>query len=555
MKYELIYLLIFSIFTNFLVSQKIRNRIKSPHLGIMINENNYPKFTGEAESCLKNINKNKIKIKFPSKIENFYQNLLIRTDIPDYLSGEFSLEKDKIVWTGDMNPSSLIVNIPNVNAPHSFTIKKAFLLFEPLHLNVDSDFELIVLTNVFGSDDSNDKQLNLFLSIKIKINEEINPITMRKLIQIERDNIINSREASDEIKRIEDINTYFNKFINQNNQTTFDNILINFTNFRERIVPEGKLDSNDISFDYSNYNLNLKSILDYVGKDIIAYEFSKFKHSICGKSLEYSFVYQFEKPIEISKEFSVKLKSINYDMNLRRKNLLTSSDKINELASDVKVLEVIKSNIFKSFNKKSSSFKKPNPTCINRTPTESVTQLDSFSSWRNSKLSFVKNNNHHHKKKVLNIKIDSVKENPMIKKQMDMLGNMLKLMDDKYKKLEMKYTDLKVFNDTFNIKKPCISQESNNTKTNITNNSIDFNNFNYPEEFTIRDIKNNFTRLKLPTIMKRENIAFDNGTVIIFQTIMIDTKNKTLENLNKQYEKFHRNNFQLMKKSHNLKVC
>ena len=280
MKYELIYLLIFSIFTNFLVSQKIRNRIKSPHLGIMINENNYPKFTGEAESCLKNINKQKIKIKFPSKIENFYQNLLIRTDIPDYLSGEFSLEKDKIVWTGDMNPSSLIVNIPNVNAPHSFTIKKAFLLFEPLHLNVDSDFELIVLTNVFGSDDSNDKQLNLFLSIKIKINEEINPITMRKLIQIERDNIINSREASDEIKRIEDINTYFNKFINQNNQTTFDNILINFTNFRERIVPEGKLDSNDISFDYSNYNLNLKSILDYVGKDIIAYEFSKFKHSI-----------------------------------------------------------------------------------------------------------------------------------------------------------------------------------------------------------------------------------------------------------------------------------
>jgi hypothetical protein len=76
-----------------------------------------------------------------------------------------------------------------------------------------------------------------------------------------------------------------------------------------------------------------------------------------------------------------------------------------------------------------------------------------------------------------------------------------------------------------------------------------FQNFSYPDNFKIEDPLLNMTKSKLPTIMRRENIAFDNGTVIIFQTIMIDTKNKTTQDLNNQYKKFHEYNIKSLKKN------
>ena len=99
--------------------------------------------------------------------------MLIRAYIPDNLSGEYSVEENKINWNTDKNPSSLIINLPDFPASHSFTIKKAYLLLNPIHVSIDTDLELLILTEVAGSDDLKEKDFNLFLSIKIKVKEDI----------------------------------------------------------------------------------------------------------------------------------------------------------------------------------------------------------------------------------------------------------------------------------------------------------------------------------------------------------------------------------------------
>ncbi len=147
--------------------------------------------------------------------------------------------------------------------------------------------------------------------------------------------------------------------------------------------------------------------------------------------------------------------------------------------------------------------------------------------------------------------------NPILKKKLEMFEHMFGLLDQKYKILKDKYYNLNKSNS--NVKqKPCLTSNkpinkpslskpsSNKTCQNLTEifqGPVHFNNYqniSYPDNFKIIDNINNLNGFKLPTIVKRENIGFDNGTVLIFQTIMIDTKNKTTEQLEKQYENFHR---------------
>jgi hypothetical protein len=513
------------------------------------------------ENCILNLSKGKFSMKIPSEVDNYQQNLLIRSNIPKSLAGEYLYKDNRIIWNGDINPSSIIIKPPNKEYSLSLTISKAIILFDPINVSQNTHHELLVITDDLNSDSPMNTKYKVYFSFKIQIIEEIVLMRLNSLIKKGKQDLNEFREGKkEEEKKLNEINNEFTKLTNINKSTTFDSILMNFTNFRYSNTFNDRTSPNDTSFDFSNYNFDVKSVFDYVGSDLIAYQLPKDKHLPCRKSKENIYVIQFDKSLPITKEFSDRLLRINTEIKTKIGEINLNNNKNN---FDVTLINIDKNLVYKSSGKNKIPYHKPVVIGDFVTTDESVNNINSYSSWRNTLIPKIKENVNNLKQIHItssftnNNNYNQNQINPILKKKLEMFEHMFGLLDQKYKILKDKYYNLNKSNS--NVKqKPCLTSNkpinkpslskpsSNKTCQNLTEifqGPVHFNNYqniSYPDNFKIIDNINNLNGFKLPTIVKRENIGFDNGTVLIFQTIMIDTKNKTTEQLEKQYENFHK---------------
>lgn len=519
----------------------------------------------DKQNCFQSLNKGKFSIKIPSDIDNFEQNLLIRFNIPKSLSGEYVYDYNKVIWKGDINPSSVIIKLPNFELSLSVTIVKALLLFDPLNFNPNTNHELLIITDVMNSPSPLYSNFKVYFSFKIQMIDEKDLIRLNSLLQKGKEELNNIREGKKDLeKKLKEINKEYLKLSKMNVTKFFDSILMNFTNFRDSNTINDSLSLNYTNLDFSNYNFDPKSIFEYVGYDLKAYELTKIKHPICRNKKEKIYMIHFDKILPITKEFSDKLLSIKTESDRKINEHINTKTKNN---SD-NIIQIDKYLVYKSSGKNNNHTHKPSIVADFVTPDNSVNSISSYSLWRNSLLPNSKND---HK---IPYQINTIGINPNhksslnreIKKKFEMLQKMFSLLDEKYKVLKTKYNSLN-YNNSKIIKKPCLKQNKflrpNNTINKNSTNScknvteifqgpVHFNNFqniSYPDNFKIIDKINNLNGFKLPTVVKRENIGFDNGTILIFQTIMIDTKNKTTKELENQYENFHKTHMRMKPKN------